>query len=54
MRTTIWLGTNGVAIDDLSKDDRLTIAGVLPLFVWHPCNVKSDSAWGKTPGLPFY
>jgi hypothetical protein len=28
----IWLGSDGVAIDDLSKDDRLTIAGVLPLF----------------------
>lgn len=50
---TIWLGTNGVAIDDLSKDDRLTIAGVLPLFGGIR-NVKSDSAWGKTPGLPFY
>jgi len=28
----IWIGSDGVAIDDLSKDDRLTIAGVLPLF----------------------
>lgn len=29
---TIWLGSNGVAIKDLSEFDRLTIAGELELF----------------------
>ena len=30
-----------------------TVESVLPLFGGIR-NVKSDSAWGKTPGLPFY
>ena len=46
---TIWLGSDGVAIDDLSKDDRLTIAGVLPLFGGIR-NAKSDSPWGHSYG----
>jgi Ca2+-binding RTX toxin-like protein len=46
----IWVGSNGVAIKDLSKDDRLTIAGVLPLFGGIRNGNERDDPYGYSFG----
>ena len=46
----IWIGSDGVAIDDLSKDDRLMLAGVIPLFGGIRNGNKQDNPYGYSWG----
>ena len=49
---TIWLGTNGVAIDDPFQGRPADDRGRAAALRWHPqCEIRQPS--GKTPGLPF-